>query len=332
LFKPVHIKIPDILKNIRLAWLQNISTELAQDAKVRVIFKSELNRFYDSLCKVIETGETTWIEPILFDWCTSPPLSNPEEGGGISSMLSKMLVTTLNVGRENLSSDETLELLTSVLPVFTFSLEKVSIIEMKEHLSRAANKLYGAQRKLERLDQSKSNFISVAAHELKTPLTLIEGYTAMIHDETINVSTKQLDTLFDGVNSGIIRLQSIIEDMIDVSLIDNNMLSLNFQPIWMNKLLLLIKTEFRQTIKERSLTLDIKAFSGFDQVLFGDPERLHQAFRNILNNAIKFTPDDGSIVVDGRILPGFQEITITDSGIGISPENRDAIFEKFGQL
>jgi signal transduction histidine kinase len=67
-------------------------------------------------------------------------------------------------------------------------------------------------------------------------------------------------------------------------------------------------------------------------MLFGDPERLYQAFRNILNNAIKFTPDGGNITVDGRTLPGFQEVTVADTGIGISAKDQEAIFEKFGQL
>lgn len=67
-------------------------------------------------------------------------------------------------------------------------------------------------------------------------------------------------------------------------------------------------------------------------MLFGDPERLYQAFRNILSNAIKYTPDGGKVTVGGRLLPGFIEVTITDTGIGISAEDQETIFEKFSQL
>ncbi len=93
--------------------------------------------------------------------------------------------------------------------------------------------------------------------------------------------------------------------MIDVSLIDNNMLSLNFQPIWINQILDLIRNELNNSIENRKQMLDLRSFPGSDQMLFGDPERLYQAFRNILSNAIKFTPDGGKIMVDGRTLPGF---------------------------
>jgi signal transduction histidine kinase len=76
----------------------------------------------------------------------------------------------------------------------------------------------------------------------------------------------------------------------------------------------------------------MRRFSGSDAWIYADPERIYQALRNILSNAIKFTPDKGSITVDGRTLPGFIEITVADTGIGISSENQTLIFEKFGQL
>lgn len=64
---------------------------------------------------------------------------------------------------------------------------------------------------------------------------------------------------------------------------------------------------------------------------FGDNERLYQAFRNLVSNAIKYTPDGGRISVDGRKLPGFIEVTIRDTGIGIDPDDHIRIFEKFGR-
>jgi signal transduction histidine kinase len=67
-------------------------------------------------------------------------------------------------------------------------------------------------------------------------------------------------------------------------------------------------------------------------MFFGDSERLYQALRNIISNAVKFTPDGGRISVEGRELPGFLEVRVSDTGIGIAPENQSQIFEKFGRL
>ncbi len=120
--------------------------------------------------------------------------------------------------------------------------------------------------------------------------------------------------------------------MIDVSMIDNNLLTLNFQPIWISHLIDLLKNEVRKAVTERRQILVIHDFVGSDLWIYADSERLYQALQNVLMNAIKFTPDKGTITLNGRLLPGFIEITIADTGIGISPEHQAVIFEKFGQL
>jgi signal transduction histidine kinase len=186
---------------------------------------------------------------------------------------------------------------------------------------------------LEKLDKSKSDFIAVAAHELKTPLTLIEGYASMLveNHERVNTDESELQ-LLNGIRNGTRRLRSIIDDMIDVSLIDTNLLLINFQPVWINRLLTALQNELGYSVKERNLELIINPFEGSDELTFGDPERLLQVFRNLISNAVKFTPDGGKILVDGRKLPGFFEIIISDTGIGIDPEDQMIIFDKFTRI
>ena len=327
------MNIPEILTEIRPAWIRRVANSLARGAGVRENFQEQLERFYDLMIQAIETGDPAWVDPVLYDWSTAPTQSDLREGEkNISAVLNHMLMITFELAREDLTEQDAMEIMGAVLPVFTFSLEKAARYEMETHVAFISNELSAVQSKLERLDRSKSNFISVAAHELKTPLTLIEGYTTMMHDIPQTEQSEQLERLIDGVNNGIRRLRSIVDDMIDVSLIDNNMLSLNFQPVWINQILGLIRNELNDSITNRSQVLDLRSFPGGDQMLFGDPERLYQAFRNILSNAIKFTPDGGKITIDGRTLPGFQEVTVADTGIGISAKDQETIFEKFGQL
>jgi signal transduction histidine kinase len=154
----------------------------------------------------------------------------------------------------------------------------------------------------------------------------------MMADVVEESGQSQIDSLIKGVNTGIIRLRHIIDDMIDVSLIDNNLLTLNFQPIWVSHLLDLLKNETRKVIAERKQNLVINDFTGDDLWIYADTERIYQALHNVLANAIKFTPDHGTITLNGRLLPGFIEITVADTGIGISPDQQALIFEKFGQL
>jgi len=204
--------------------------------------------------------------------------------------------------------------------------------EMETRVAHISNELGKVQEKLQILDQNKSKFISVAAHELKTPLTLIEGYASMMADMVQNSEQAQMKNYLSGVNTGILRLRDIIDDMIDVSLIDNNLLILNIQPLWISHLLNLLRYEFKKVIDERKQTLDIHEFEGSELMIYGDSERLYQALHNVVANAIKYTPDNGTIYIKGRLLPGFVEITVKDTGIGISLENQTLIFDKFNQL
>jgi signal transduction histidine kinase len=120
--------------------------------------------------------------------------------------------------------------------------------------------------------------------------------------------------------------------MLDVSMIDNNLLRLNFQPTQLEKVLLTLKNDARESLASRHQILEVVSFEGSKQWIYVDPARITQALRNIIHNAIKYTPDGGRITIDGRTLPGLIEVTITDTGIGISLENQSVIFEKFGQV
>jgi signal transduction histidine kinase len=203
---------------------------------------------------------------------------------------------------------------------------------METRVAHISSEMEKVQKKMERVDKSKSAFISVAAHELKTPITLIDGYASMMEDMLQEGKSIPLDSMLTGMQTGINRLRSIVDDMLDVSMIDNDLLKLNFQPIQIEKMLEALKIELGQTINARKQTLKIESFEGSKQWIYVDPPRIMQALRNIINNSIKYTPDEGVISINGRTLPGLIEVTITDTGIGISQEDQAVIFEKFGQL
>jgi signal transduction histidine kinase len=320
------------LKKIRSPWVERISRELASGEGVRVGFVEQLVRFYNLLEQTVMTGDTAWLDPVLYDWGRAPTETNLEEGDYyVSFLMNRIIGLTLEVARENLNKKDALEFLMAVVPILTHSLSVVVRYEMEARVAHISGELNETQEKLQKLDRNKSNFISVAAHELKTPLTLIEGYTAMLVDVMESADNSQTTRLLKGVNTGIYRLRHIIDDMIDVSLIDNNLLTLNVQPLWISHILKLIKTDLSGTLTDRNQNLIINTFDGDEIMIYGDSERLYQAFLNVTTNAIKYTPDYGTITFGGRMLPGFIEVIIKDSGIGISVENQSTIFEKFGQ-
>ena len=328
------MSVPANLVKIRKKLLRRVTQNLARGAGARENFEAQIQHFFELFDQAVVTGDPAWLDPVLYDWSHSGTLTDIAEGQrNATELLNLLFALTNEVARESLNKGEALELIIAIQPIFTHALDKAARMEMETRVAYYANEVADVQQKLERLDRSKSNFISVAAHELKTPLTLIEGYTAMLGDIVARLEEgRSADTLLTGVHNGILRLRQIVDDMIDVSLIDNNMLSLNLQPIWVNHILDLLKKNHDAFVSERKQTLSIRKFEGGQEILYADPERLYQAFQNVLTNAIKYTPDGGTIVMDGRLLPGFVEVTIADNGIGISQEDQAQIFEKFGKL
>jgi signal transduction histidine kinase len=321
------------LRKIRAHWVERISHELAAGEGVRAGFAEQLQRFYELLEQTIVTGDMAWLDSILYDWGRAPTETNLEEADyNVSFVLNRMIALTIEIARDHLKSRDALELIAAVVPALAHSLSVVIRYEMETRVAHISSDLGAVQEKLQILDQNKSKFISVAAHELKTPLTLIEGYTSMIADLALDSEQKTMKNYLGGVTTGILRLRDIIDDMIDVSLIDNNLLTLNNQPLWVRHLLDLAQNEFKKPIAERKQSLVVHEFEGSDLMIYGDSARLYQALSNVIANAIKFTPDHGAITLDGRLLPGFVEITVKDTGIGISAEEQALIFDKFSQL
>lgn len=325
--------VQKILAKIRPVWVEHVGHELARGMEVRAGFEIQLGRFFDLLEQSVTTGDPAWMDSILLDWAKSSTETNLEEGlYHVSFLINRMIALTIQVANESLTKQQALDLMAGIIPVYTYGLGVVARYEMETRVAHISSEMEKAQKQMERVDKSKSAFISVAAHELKTPLTLIEGYASMMEDVTRENKGGNMDSLLGGMMTGIDRLRLIVDDMIDVSMIDNNLLQLNFQPMQVGLMLNALHREVESILQSRKLTMEMTNFEGSRQWIYVDSVRITQAMRNVINNAIKYTPDNGRINIDGRTLPGFIEVTVTDTGIGISPENQAIIFEKFGQL
>jgi signal transduction histidine kinase len=330
--KPKTI-IQKVLIKIRPAWIERVGQELARGMEVRAGFEEQLSRFFDLLEQSVTTGDPAWMDSILLDWAKSSTETDLEEGlYHVSFLINRMMALTIQVAREALTKQQALDFLAAVIPIYTYGLGVVARYEMETRVEHISSEMEKVQKQMQRVDKSKSAFISVAAHELKTPLTLIEGYASMMEDLMRENNGVSLQSLIAGIGTGIDRLRTIVDDMIDVSMIDNNLLQLNFQPIQVSQMIEALSIEFKTIMRNRKLSMDIQNYEGGRQWIYVDSARIMQALRNVINNAIKYTPDGGTISINGRKLPGFIEVIITDTGIGISAENQAVIFEKFGQL
>lgn len=319
---------------IRSTWLNRVSSSLATEKELRENFKQSLEYFFNLLISAVEAHDPSKLMPVLDEWVEARTRSDLDSlESNLPNVLNQILSITLEVVAENHKPEQALSVNNSILPIFLQGMNYAAQRETELQVDHIARELERANTTLARLDKSKSDFIAIAAHELKTPLTLIEGYCSMLREQVMGLGDgDQVEILLKGIDNGTFRLREIVNDMIDVSLIDNDLLSLHFQPVWINRIIGVLKKEFEKTVNQRKQTLDVRPFPGSNEMTFGDAERLYQALRNVLSNAIKYTPDHGIIIVDGRKLPGFIEIIVSDTGIGIDPDDQTRIFEKFGQL
>ncbi len=194
-------------------------------------------------------------------------------------------------------------------------------------------------RELQRLNQMKDSFLGLASHELKTPLTVIVGYADLILSEMTLPVDDPVRGMVRNIAEAAERLTGIVHDMVDVSMLDSRRLPVEVRPIDVNSLIRQLVAESGDFLTQRQQQIILKLREDLPPIQC-DPERLRQAFGNLLGNAIKFTPDGGSITFESRMperssgdtLNGgvdMVEILIGDTGIGIAESDLEHIFDKF---
>ncbi|MBI9035754.1 MAG: HAMP domain-containing histidine kinase [Bacteroidales bacterium] len=292
-----------------------------------------LEEFFIAIINSIESENIEHIELIMHSWLISPDYIWLSSQIDYSSLLELLFQSTCKTIK--LLDDESLAFhtLSECSKIFLHAQKALLSFQNKDMIAQFNKDFENLKNEHQNLNQTKSNFTSIAAHELKTPLTLIEGYASILQEQlSISESSDTYQLYFKGIQIGVKRLLKIIDNMIDVSLIENRLLNIHFQQVWINKLFSKLEKNIQSTIKERKLQFEIIEFPEMREVIFGDPERLMQLFTNVVDNCIKYTPDGGRISVCGSSLSGFLEIQIQDTGIGISPENQVKIFQQFSGL
>lgn len=217
-----------------------------------------------------------------------------------------------------------------------------------DRLQQKVQELTRANKALAHTDLMKSRFIDLAAHELRTPLAAVHGYLSLLTTSGGPVMThadERTLEILEGLTTSIDRLRGIVQDMLDVTRIEAGALQLKYAPIGLSLILAKIKKDFKNVIARRQQNLII-ADASHVPTMWADGERITQILRNLVSNAVKYTPDGGTIEITAEVLGDngqaasvnsstsnpFIKITVSDTGVGISPENQERIFENFFEV
>jgi signal transduction histidine kinase len=177
-------------------------------------------------------------------------------------------------------------------------------------------------------DRAKRKFITGISHELRTPMTSVKGYTDLLYRGRVGDINKEQRKFLYTIKSNADRLAALINDLIDLAQLEEGPGKLDLKPLQMEQMIREATSSWRRPIEEKGLTLEVDVAEGLPEVR-GDRERIAQVLTNLLSNAYQYTLSGGRIALSVSLREDVLQVDVTDTGIGIAPEDQDRVFDRF---
>ena len=203
--------------------------------------------------------------------------------------------------------------------------------QLQESYAGLEAKVEERTRDLAVANQHKSEFLAAMSHELRTPLNAIIGFSDVLKRRMYGELNPKQAKYVEVINTSGKHLLSLINDILDLSKVEAGKMELDVSPFNLPDAVDDALALIRGRADSKSIAVDVKLDPRLD-IAVADERKFRQILLNLLSNAVKFTPDRGSIVVSGKRLPDAIEVSVSDSGIGIAPEDHAAVFEEFTQI
>jgi signal transduction histidine kinase len=216
---------------------------------------------------------------------------------------------------------ETIELLQTFATQSALAIQNARLFREIEQKSR----------ELEAASRHKSEFLANMSHELRTPLNAVIGFSEVLSERMFGELNEKQDEYMKDIHASGQHLLSLINDILDLSKIEAGRMELEVTdfdlPMTIDNALTLV----REHAARRSIALHTSVNEQLGQIE-GDERKIRQVLLNLLSNAIKFTPEGGRIDVHAIPRDGMVEVSVSDTGVGIAPEDQEAVFEEFRQV
>ena len=204
-------------------------------------------------------------------------------------------------------------------------------IKRKEELQVMADKLAQANDQLRKLDQAKTEFISIASHQLRTPLTSVKGFISLVIEGSYGEINAGVRDALTKVYASSERLIQLVEDLLNVSRIESGRMQFTFEKGSIGEMMQELYDNFMLVAKNKDLYLDIKLpKKGLPEVTM-DPSKIREVISNFTDNALKYTEKGGVTMKAEQTKDKTVKITISDTGIGVPADEMQYLFKKFSR-
>ena len=225
--------------------------------------------------------------------------------------------------------------LTSVTFVLMLTLGTLLIREVKKEVRRKeelevlSKELSVANTELKRLDASKSEFISIASHQLRTPLTAIRGFLDLLMEGAYGKLEPKIQETISKITIANNRLMSLVENLLNISRIEAGRIQYQFTPTHIEDIVSELEDMFKLSAKEKQLAFKVVQTEKPLPLLSLDLAKIREVISNIIDNAMKYTPSGGSVTVSFERHPECVAVIVADTGMGIDPNDLPHLFKKF---
>lgn len=186
-------------------------------------------------------------------------------------------------------------------------------------------------KRLKEVDKMKDDFISMASHELKTPMAAIKGYMGMIFEGVAGKVDQKAKAHLEKVLANIKRLDALVDALLDVSRLEQDRMQFDMQALDITQVLSEVISEIKVQADEKKLKIQYETLAEPHPLIFADYDRIGQIFENIIGNAIKYT-FKGGVTIYHRIEEGRLKTIIQDTGIGMSKQDMKGLFKRFYRI
>ncbi len=203
-------------------------------------------------------------------------------------------------------------------------------VNARKEIQKLADDLEEANKELKFMDKQKSKMLSIASHQFRSPLTSIKGYASLINDGSYGEVPEKLKEPLSRILKSSTNLARIVDDFLNISRIEDGRMDYNFKKTDIEEIAKEVVEEVEATVEQEGLSLNLTTDSHDSYPARVDVGKFKQVITNLVDNAIKYT-QEGGITIQLLRRDGEVKIEVEDTGIGLEPEDREAIFEQFSR-